>query len=35
MKEGDDNWKEGKHAYREGIPNDSRVRVFVRFCVNG
>jgi hypothetical protein len=35
MKEGGDNWKEEKHTCREGRPNDSRVRVFVRFFVNG
>jgi hypothetical protein len=31
MQEGGDSWKEAKHAYEEGRPNDSRVRVFVRF----
>jgi hypothetical protein len=34
MQEGGDSWKEAKHACREGRPKDSRVRVFVRFCVN-
>jgi hypothetical protein len=31
MQEGGDKWKEEKHTCREGRPNDSRVRVFLRF----
>jgi hypothetical protein len=31
MQEGGDSWKEATNTCREGRPNDSRVRVFVRF----
>jgi hypothetical protein len=35
MEEGGNNWKEEKHTCIERIPNDNKVRDFVRFCVNG
>jgi hypothetical protein len=31
MQEGGDSWKEAMNTCGEGRPNDSRVRVFVRF----
>jgi hypothetical protein len=30
MQEGGDSWREAKNACKEGRPNDSRVRVFLR-----